>query len=107
MFLWIPILPWIACTALLLPPVIRLVASNGRSMEWFSSVYQQLCFNGLAVLGLMTLCCVAQEDIAWIWWASSFVMLAIVVSWDSQRPVAARVPLVSEAGRDGSSLERL
>jgi|GEM_PF-5510111 hypothetical protein len=106
MLLWIPILPWIACTALLLPPVLRLVASNGRPQEWFSSVYQQFCLNGLVVLGLMTLRCVAREDIAWIWWASSFAMLAIVVSWDSQRPVAVRVPLVSEAGREGSSLER-
>ena len=107
MLLWIPILPWIACTALLLPPVIRLVVGHGRSVEWFSSAYQQLCFNGLTVLGLMTLSCVAQEEVAWIWWASSFVMLAVLVSWDSQRPVAACVPVVAEAVRDGSSLERL
>ena len=106
MLLWIPMLPWIACTALLLPPVVRLVASNERSQEWFSSVCQQLCLNGLVLLGLMTLCCVAREDIAWIWWASSFAMLAIVVSWDSQRPVTLPVPVVSEVGREASSFER-
>ena len=106
MLLWIPMLPWIACTALLLPPVVRLVASNERSQEWFSSVCRQLCLNGLVVLGLMTLCCVAREDIAWIWWAGSFAMLAIVVSWDSQRPVVIRVPVVSEVRREGASLER-
>ncbi|MEC9003921.1 MAG: hypothetical protein VX644_11145 [Planctomycetota bacterium] len=106
MLLWIPMLPWVACAALLLPPVVRLVASNERSQEWFSSVCRQLCLNGLMVLGLMTLCCVAREDIAWIWWASSLAMLAIVVSWDSQRPVAIRVPVASKAEREGSSLER-
>ena len=99
-------LPWVACVALLLPPVVRLVASNERSQEWFRSVCQQLCLNGLVVLGLMTLCCVAREDIAWIWWASSFAMLAIVVSWDSQRPVSIPVPAVSEVGREASSFER-
>jgi hypothetical protein len=105
MLLWIPILPWIVCVALLLAPALRLVASNGRSQEWFSSVYQQFCLNGLVVLGLMTLRCVAREDIAWIWWASSFAVLAIVVSWDGQRPVAVGVAVVSEVGREGSSLE--
>jgi hypothetical protein len=106
MLLWMPMLPWVACVALLLPPVVRLVASNERSQEWFSSVCQQLCLNGLVLLGLMTLCCVAREDIAWIWWASSFAMLAIVVSWDSQRPVTLPVPVVSEVGREASSFER-
>ncbi len=106
MLLWMPMLPWVACVALLLPPVVRLVASNERSQEWFRSVCQQLCLNGLVVLGLMTLCCVAREDIAWIWWASSFAMLAIVVSWDSQRPVTIPVSVVSEVGRGASSFER-
>ena len=106
MLLWIPMLPWVACAALLLPPVVRLVASSECSPEWFSSVCRQLCLNGLVVLGLMTLSCVAREDVAWIWWASSFAMLAIVVSWDAQRPVAIRVPVVPDVEGDGASLER-
>ena len=70
-------------------------------------LFEKLLLNvGLVVLGLLTLCCVAREDVAWIWWASSFSMLAIVVSWDAQRPVAARVPVVPDVEGDGASLER-
>ena len=92
---WMPVWPWFLGGALLFPPIFRLAWSLDGSREEARSLYRQLCLHGLVMLGVMAICSVAQEKVSWVWWATSFVLLALAASWDAPGSlVVATEPLV-------------
>lgn len=55
------------------------------SQQQVVSLCRQVFLQGLTFLGVMTFFSVLREDGCWLWWATSFQLLAVLASVDWRR----------------------
>ena len=66
--------------------LLRANRSPHQKREIYRTICRHLFLKCLTFLGVMALWCLFCNDIAWIWWAVGFQLLAVVASLDWKRP---------------------
>ena len=86
-------LPAVVFTLLVLHSLLRANRSVEQKREVIQSIAQQLFLKVLTLMGIMTIWSLLQDDVAWIWWAAAFGLVAVLASLDWQRSAGQPVTI--------------